>query len=181
MPCSEDGGRGGLQLHQGVLQLLYLPVTGDQTKTSHIQPVLYCNSGPVRAAWGGPQLAQGTHHFRPNQGSAAAGRVLRGRGGNHHGFVLLGFISIILYALVFSPHVCPWDWSHRQCELPHGCWEPNVGPLEEQPALLTAEPAPQPSTLFLSNCLGYCFLEPPPASAFRAAGMSGVHHYTQEN
>jgi hypothetical protein len=29
------------------------------------------------------------------------------------------------------------------CELPCGCWELNPGPSEEQPVLLTAEPAPQ--------------------------------------
>jgi hypothetical protein len=30
------------------------------------------------------------------------------------------------------------------CELSHGCWELNPGPLEEQPVLLTAEPSLQP-------------------------------------
>ena len=31
----------------------------------------------------------------------------------------------------------------NRCELPHGCWELNCVPLEEQPMLLTAEsPAP---------------------------------------
>lgn len=25
------------------------------------------------------------------------------------------------------------------CELPYGCWEPNPGPLDEQPVLSTAE------------------------------------------
>lgn len=27
-------------------------------------------------------------------------------------------------------------------ELPCGCWEPNPGPLQDQPVLLTAEPSP---------------------------------------
>jgi hypothetical protein len=27
-----------------------------------------------------------------------------------------------------------------RCKLPCGCWEPNPGPLEEQPVLLTGEP-----------------------------------------
>jgi hypothetical protein len=29
------------------------------------------------------------------------------------------------------------------CQLPHGCWELNPGPLEEQPVLLTTEPSLQ--------------------------------------
>jgi hypothetical protein len=31
------------------------------------------------------------------------------------------------------------------CEPPYSCWELNSGPLEEQPVLLTSEPALQPS------------------------------------
>ena len=30
------------------------------------------------------------------------------------------------------------------CEPPCGCWEPNLGPLQEQQVLLRAEPSPQP-------------------------------------
>ena len=30
------------------------------------------------------------------------------------------------------------------CETPCGCWELNLGPLQEQPVLLTAEPSLQP-------------------------------------
>jgi len=30
------------------------------------------------------------------------------------------------------------------CEPPHGCWELNPGPLEEQPVLLTTDPSLQP-------------------------------------
>ena len=30
------------------------------------------------------------------------------------------------------------------CELPSGCWELNLGPLEDQPGFLTTEPSPQP-------------------------------------
>ena len=37
------------------------------------------------------------------------------------------------------------------CELPCGCWESNPGPLEEQPVLLTTEPALQP--LLTGKCL----------------------------
>jgi hypothetical protein len=37
------------------------------------------------------------------------------------------------------------------CEPPYGCWELNLGPLEEQSALLTAEPSPQPSVLHLDQ------------------------------
>jgi hypothetical protein len=34
------------------------------------------------------------------------------------------------------------------CEPPFGCWDLNLGPLEEQSVLLTAEPSHQPYTLF---------------------------------
>ena len=30
------------------------------------------------------------------------------------------------------------------CELPCGCWEPNLGPLQEQQVLITAESTLQP-------------------------------------
>ena len=30
------------------------------------------------------------------------------------------------------------------CELPGGCWEPNLAPLEEQQMFLTTEPSSQP-------------------------------------
>jgi hypothetical protein len=34
-------------------------------------------------------------------------------------------------------------------EPPHGCWELNSGPLEEQPVLLTSEPSQEAQVLFL--------------------------------
>ena len=34
------------------------------------------------------------------------------------------------------------------CESLHGCWEANPGPLQEQQALLTAEPSLQPLICF---------------------------------
>lgn len=39
--------------------------------------------------------------------------------------------------------------SERSCESPRGCWEPSPGPLQEQPLLLTAEPAFQARFLIL--------------------------------
>jgi hypothetical protein len=36
------------------------------------------------------------------------------------------------------------------CELPCGCWESNLGLLEEQPVLLTTEPAQLSSPIHLS-------------------------------
>lgn len=38
------------------------------------------------------------------------------------------------------------------CEPPLGCWELNLGLLEEQPVLLIAEPSPAPNRMFFS-CL----------------------------
>jgi hypothetical protein len=34
------------------------------------------------------------------------------------------------------------------CELLRGCWELNLGPLEEQSVLLTAEPSLQPPNFY---------------------------------
>jgi hypothetical protein len=59
-------------------------------------------------------------------------------------------IFIILCAFVFCLHIClcesvrfPRGGDRGTCELPHGCWELNLGPLEEQPVLLTAESSVQ--------------------------------------
>ena len=43
-----------------------------------------------------------------------------------------------------------------RCELPCGCWELNLGPLEEQSVLLNTEPSLQPHsyTFISSECLG---------------------------
>jgi hypothetical protein len=49
-------------------------------------------------------------------------------------------------------HVCggqkrvlnPLELELDSCELPCGCCKLNLGPLEEQPVLLTAEPSLQP-------------------------------------
>lgn len=38
----------------------------------------------------------------------------------------------------------PWNWCLKRCRLPCGCQEQNPGLLEEQKALLTAEPGLQP-------------------------------------
>lgn len=35
------------------------------------------------------------------------------------------------------------------CELPYQCWGPDLGPLEEQPMLLTTETSLQPLKYFL--------------------------------
>jgi hypothetical protein len=37
------------------------------------------------------------------------------------------------------------------CELPHGCWDLNSGPLEGQLMLLTAEPSLQPPATHIFN------------------------------
>ena len=44
------------------------------------------------------------------------------------------------------------------CEPPCGCWELNLGPLEEQSVFLTTEPSLQPSFTFLKILYVYgCF------------------------
>jgi hypothetical protein len=61
------------------------------------------------------------------------------------------FIFFILCIFVFSLHVClgkgvrfPGTGVEDSSELPDGCWEFNLGPLEKQLVLLTIEPYLQP-------------------------------------
>ena len=63
----------------------------------------------------------------------------------------LFFNLFILCALVFCLHIClcegvgsPGSRVTGSCELPCGCWEWNLGLVEERPVLLTAEPSLQP-------------------------------------
>jgi hypothetical protein len=45
------------------------------------------------------------------------------------------------------------------CEPPCGCWDLNSGPLEEQSALLTAEPSHQPLIVFFfKDDLFICYM-----------------------
>jgi hypothetical protein len=52
---------------------------------------------------------------------------------------------------------------------PCGCWDLNSESLEEQSALLTAEPSLQPS-LFLNKCIFILFLKQP-----KESGDGGAH------
>jgi hypothetical protein len=67
---------------------------------------------------------------------------------------------------VFCLHVClcegvryPRIGVTDSCELSIGWWELNLGPLEEQPVLLTTEPSLQPLTYFCCYCLLVLFFE----------------------
>ena len=59
----------------------------------------------------------------------------------HRDYVIVSFTFLkILFALVFSPHSClrvgvrsPGTGIIDSCELPFGCWDLDLGPLEEQP------------------------------------------------
>jgi hypothetical protein len=56
----------------------------------------------------------------------------------------LTFVKRLIYIWVFYLHMFlmpwearrrhrfSWNWSYRQHLPPHGCWEPNLGPLQEQ-------------------------------------------------
>jgi len=66
-----------------------------------------------------------------------------------------------LHVFVFCLHVCLCegaDYSETgipdSCELPCGCWELNLDPLEEQSVLLSTEPSLQPhATILHKNIL----------------------------
>lgn len=47
-------------------------------------------------------------------------------------------------------HLCAWSWRDG-CEQSCWCWDSNPGPLEEQPAFLTAEVAAWPRKQFLKK------------------------------
>ena len=58
-----------------------------------------------------------------------------------------------MYLLPTEKGVILWNWMTfmDDCEPPHGCLELNVGPLEEQPVLFSADsPAP---IIYLFICL----------------------------
>ena len=53
------------------------------------------------------------------------------------------FLIFIVYLTLFYVHEgirSPATGYLDSCELPCGCWELNLGPLEEQSVLLTTEP-----------------------------------------
>lgn len=51
-------------------------------------------------------------------------------------------------------HQMPWNWSSRRLWAVVRCWEPNLGPLEEQPVPLIAEPSFQPQSLTFKSMYG---------------------------
>jgi len=59
-------------------------------------------------------------------------------------FVFLRFIYLFYVweftVAIFQTHQKAPDLITDGCEPPHGCWDLNSGPLEEQTVLLTAEP-----------------------------------------
>jgi hypothetical protein len=72
-------------------------------------------------------------------------------------YFLLIFFIFILWTLVIWLHIylcegirLPETGVTDSCELPCGCWELYLGPLEEQPVLLTAEPSLQAPRILLS-------------------------------
>lgn len=47
----------------------------------------------------------------------------------------------------------PWNWGMDSCQLLCGSWEPNLGPLRDQPVLLTSEPSFQTPLLTFKGSL----------------------------
>ena len=75
--------------------------------------------------------------------------------------ISLFYFIFVSCALVFCLHVylcegirSPGTGIIDSYELPCGCWELKLGPLEEKPVLFTAEPSLQlPKMIFLNNNL----------------------------
>ena len=67
----------------------------------------------------------------------------------------------VLPATIYAYHVsvvpteatrgCQVYWSNKGCEPPLCCWVMNLGPLAEQPVLLTAEPSLQLCNILLQS------------------------------
>lgn len=69
------------------------------------------------------------------------------------GFFVLFSIYLICISVLFACMLCegvrsPGTELTGSCEQPHGCWELNVGLLEEQLVLATTEPSLQQPPLF---------------------------------
>jgi hypothetical protein len=69
------------------------------------------------------------------------------------GIPTLSFFFLIFYLFIICKYIQTLqkrasDFVTDGCEPPCGCWDLNSGPLEEQSALLTAEPSHQPSYTF---------------------------------
>lgn len=74
------------------------------------------------------------------------------------------YVSVLLI-YVYIPHMClvctetrehfvsPGTGVIHGFELPCGCWEPNLGSLEEDPVLSPTEPSLEPQVLFHSCSL----------------------------
>lgn len=84
-----------------------------------------------------------------------------------------------------------WGEVADACKQPHGCWELNLGSLEEQPVLLTTEPILQPCFLivkfspFLSdfwNCLFFLnFVDiTAPKSPLSTKAINGLFFYPSD-
>ena len=67
------------------------------------------------------------------------------------------------------------------CELPCGCWELNLGPLQEQHVLLTTEPLLQPPTKIhiLNKIFGYSWEAE--AEGLQLEGQPELHSKFQDN
>jgi hypothetical protein len=71
---------------------------------------------------------------------------------------LLSYITEHLYAFEYVHHIQRQGMGIRSprtddCEPPHGCWQPNLGPLQQQPVLFTAESSLQPQIYWHLNKL----------------------------
>ena len=82
-------------------------------------------------------------------------------------YLLLKFFknfTYVFYVWMVYLHVClnARRWSSdpiiNGCELPCGCWELNLGRLEEQPMFLTAELSLQPHVITLIYLIYFNFL-----------------------
>jgi hypothetical protein len=62
-------------------------------------------------------------------------------------FILFFMCIDVLLAWLFGCMRSPATGGSDKHKLPHGCWELNQGPLEEQPVLVISEPSLQPRDL----------------------------------
>jgi hypothetical protein len=88
---------------------------------------------------------------------ASASQVLGLKACATTAWLYLLFFNLFIYFIIFLMHWCEVDRSSiDSCELSCGCWELNLGRLDEQPVLLTSELSLQPQYLNFLDKFSLC-------------------------
>jgi hypothetical protein len=123
--------------HSQLLKWVKTNLPNKDGKSKHVGPKNYSQEREARRL--PTRDTDGSPLFFPRQGLGPGGFK----------YALKTLLSWISFTLVFGQHVCLVGVSdplelQLQAVVACGCWELNLGSLEEQPILLTAEPSLSP-------------------------------------